>query len=164
MTQQEQLIAWLNDAYATEKAIERILHSQLADLESYPGIHLTVAAHRDESRVQAERVKRCIEALGSQVSAPKSMLGNMMAGVEALGMKMMGDRVVKMMLMNYATEHAEIALYTALASTAEALGYSEIAEVATLNLQEEQRMAEWLLEQIPQVTLNYLEMEPVMAR
>ncbi|TIS83017.1 MAG: DUF892 family protein, partial [Mesorhizobium sp.] len=59
-------------------------------------------------------------------------------------------------LASYTFEHMEIASYTILMAAAEAVGEAEIARVCEQNLREEEAMAEWLKDNLPQVTETFL--------
>ena len=64
---------------------------------------------------------------------------------------MFRDQLVKNALADYASEQLEVACYTALVSAATELGYPRIADLCKENLQEDQAMATWLLQQLPAV-------------
>jgi ferritin-like metal-binding protein YciE len=61
------------------------------------------------------------------------------------------DQLVKDALADYASEQFEIACYTALVSIATELGHHQIVKLCKQNLEEDQAMAAWLLQQLPGV-------------
>ena len=60
------------------------------------------------------------------------------------------------MLADYASEHFEIAAYTALIRAAEEAGESRIVTLLEENLREEEQMAQWLFDRIPEAVLHAL--------
>jgi len=69
------------------------------------------------------------------------------------------DEIVKNFLSDYAAEQFEIACYRSLVAAAEELGQPEIARTCEDILAEEQAMAQWLAEHIPEVTRMMLQQE-----
>lgn len=149
---QEQLIAWLNDAYSMEKGLAKNLANHAKDAEDFPEVKARTEQHIAETERHAEQVARCLALLGEKPSALKDAVGNIMGTVQGAASGMFRDELVKNVLTDYAAEHFEIAAYTSLIAAAEALGHPEIAEICTGILEEEEAMAEFLLECIPEIT------------
>ena len=55
-------------------------------------------------------------------------------------------------------------LYTALIAAANEAGDAQTAETCSIILDEEQSMADWLEEQLPQITKKYLSLEEAGAQ
>jgi len=163
MNPKEQVIAWLNDAYSMEKSIAQVLENHVRDAKDSPELQLRLEAHLQETRAQAERVQRCIEGLGGSVSSTKSFFSQMMGKIQGLGTGLASDEKLKNLLMDYSTEHFEIACYKSLIRAGELLGISDVVSVARQNLQEEERMADWLAMQIEPATAEFLQAEAVHA-
>ena len=72
-------------------------------------------------------------------------------GVESLATAPFRDELVKNALMDYASEHFEIACYRALITAAREANRPEIAKTCEEILAEEEAMAGWLYTQIPSV-------------
>ncbi|MFD6951507.1 hypothetical protein A6A08_12190 [Nocardiopsis sp. TSRI0078] len=149
MDAREQFISWLNDAYAMEKSLEETLERHAKDAEGEPEVHARITRHIDETRSQAETVKGCIESLGGSVSKVKSALSGMMGAAQGMANKPAGDTMVKNALADYAAEHFEIASYRALIESAHALGEEQIALKLTSILHQEEDMARFLEEKLP---------------
>ena len=66
------------------------------------------------------------------------------------------DEVIKNTLEDYATEHFEIASYTSLIATAQVVGDMETVRICQEILRDEESMQNWLLQQIPTVTQQFL--------
>jgi ferritin-like metal-binding protein YciE len=70
---------------------------------------------------------------------------------------MTSDEIVKGSLASYTFENMEIASYQILIAAAETAGQPAIAELCRENLQEEEEMAEWLMEHIPATTAQFMQ-------
>jgi ferritin-like metal-binding protein YciE len=76
-----------------------------------------------------------------------------------------GDEIIKSSFADYAFEHYEIAAYKSLLVLAEQLGLPQAQSSLRQSLDEEEKMAAWLLENLQELTLEYLRREEVeMAR
>lgn len=149
MSGREQLISWLNDAYAMEQALEETLERHAKDAGDDPEVHARITRHIDETRSQAEKVKGCVESLGGKVSGAKSAFGNMFGAMQGMANKPAKDTMVKNAIADYAVEHFEIACYKALIEAAQKLGEQRIADELTVILRQEEDMAAFLAEKLP---------------
>jgi len=66
------------------------------------------------------------------------------------------DEIIKGAIAGYVFENLEIATYTALRAAALAEGDAETVRVVDQILPQEQAMAEWLLNHLPQLTDDFL--------
>lgn len=146
---EQQLLAWLNDAYAMEKAQVPILENHAEDASRHPDIRKRDLKHLKETRQHAKDVARCIRHLGSKPSATKKAIGRITGAIESIATEPFDDEILKNFLMDHATEHFEIACYRALIVAANEAGHPKIAQVCEEILEEEQAMAEWLEENLP---------------
>lgn len=149
MTTRDQLITWLNDAYAMEQALEETLKQHAADAKDDVEVHGRIERHIEETRNQAATVKECLQSLGGEVSGAKSAFANVFGAMQGMVNKPMGDTMVKNAIADYAAEHFEIATYRALIDTAQKIGEEEIARKLTDILRQEQDMARFLEEKLP---------------
>lgn len=147
----DQLITWLDDAHAMESGLAGILQSHTAHFSEFPEALARVQRHVAETQQHARRLEQCLEQLGRTPSGVKSMLSSLMGTVEGATTTIFSDRLVKDVLSDYAAEQFEVACYTALVAVATRLGYTDIARLCEENLREDQAMAQWLLEQLPDV-------------
>lgn len=154
--QKETFVSWLNDAYAMEQGIVENLERQLDHFESMPEMKKSIQDHIEASKGHAEKIKVCIESLDEEVSTAKSAIGNIVGAMQGMSTALADDQMVKDAIANFATEHFEIASYTALATTARELGEDHIAEVCEEIMQDEQEMADLLERNLPLVTTSYL--------
>ncbi len=155
----DHLVAWLRDAHAMEHQAIEMLEKQASRLEHYPELQVTVRDHLAQTRRQAERVAGCLERLGAGTSGLKDRAGQLTGTAQQLSGLFASDEVVKSGIADYAFERYEIAAYQALIATAEAAGEPEIVAVCRENLREEEAMAAWLAEHLPQVARQYLTRE-----
>ena len=156
MTPKEQLIAWLNDAYSTEKALIPVLENHAKDAKDYPEIQQRDLQHAEETRRQAELVEGCIKQLGGTVSNVKSAIGTVTGTIQSVATGPFRDELIKNCLSDYAAEHFEIASYKALIAAAEHIGENGIVPTLREILREEEEMARWLDERLPMVTREVL--------
>jgi ferritin-like metal-binding protein YciE len=165
-TQQEFLVAWLNDAHATEKALTRVLENQVADTEDYPQVQARIQQHLEETRRHAELVEGCLQRMGESPSTTKDLLGNMMGFFQSLVPAAAKDDLIKHTLANAAAEHFEIASYKALILAAREVGDEETAQVCESILRDEEEMARWVDQNLPMALREVLhrEAEPQGAR
>ena len=145
-----QLAAWLDDAYSMEQGLVAILQAHADDLDrALPGSAGPIREHISETRQHAERVKQCLQILNETPSQLKSTFSGLMGSIEGRATRAFRDELVKNTLMDLASEHFEIGCYRALVAAARQLGYPEIAELCERNLRDEERMAQWLEQQVP---------------
>ena len=155
----ENLSAWLRDAHAMENQAIEILEKQANRLEHYPELRARVRSHLEESHRQAERVERCLHQLGTDTSSLKTAAGKMIGTAQQLSGLFASDEVLKSGIADYAFEHYEIASYKMLIAAADEAGEHEVRRGLEENLREEEAMAEWLDQHLPEVTRQYLHRE-----
>jgi ferritin-like metal-binding protein YciE len=155
----DNLTAWLRDAYAMENQAIEILEKQANRLEHYPELRAKVRSHLDESHRQAERVERCLHQLGTDTSGLKTALGKIVGTAQQLSGLFASDEVLKSGIADYAFEHYEIASYRMLIAAAGEAGEHQVEGILQENLREEEEMAAWLAQHLPEVTRQYLHRE-----
>lgn len=152
----EWLIQWLCDAHAMEEQAQTMLSGMLHRIENYPELSDRVSIHLSETKVQAERVRGCLEAFGEETSFMKDAAAKLFATAQIASGVFAGDEVLKGSLAGYSFEHMEIASYTMLSAAAEACNESEVTLVCQQNLREEVAMAEWLHNHLSSTTTDFL--------
>ncbi|MFW5966518.1 MAG: ferritin-like domain-containing protein [Persicimonas sp.] len=150
------LMKWLRDAHAMEKSAESILEKQVDRIEDYPEVHKKVEEHLRVTKRQAQRIEDCIEQLGGDTSVLKETVGKFMGAMQAFGASGADDEVVKASISNYSFECMEIASYKSLIAAAEAYNEPEVRQMCKEILAEEEEMANWLENNIDQVTQSFL--------
>ena len=154
--QKETYIAWLNDAHAMEVGLITMLEKQVKETEDKPEMNARIKEHLEETKRHAEMVKACVDRHGGSTSTGKDVLSQISSTVSGLGTSMMSDALVKNVHASYAAEHFEIASYKTLKAAAEALDDGETARVCTEILKDEERMADWLMGQLPTVVKDHV--------
>jgi ferritin-like metal-binding protein YciE len=148
----DQLVAWLDDAYAMESGLIPILQNHAAHF----GDHMPHAARRLEQHIvetqqHVQRLHECLRLMGAAPSSVKSTLSSMIGSVEGATTALFRDQLVKDALADYASEQFEVGCYTALVSAATELGHVDVARLCKQNLEEDRAMAAWVLQQLPAV-------------
>jgi ferritin-like metal-binding protein YciE len=152
----ENLLDWLRDAHAMEQQAEQMLKAQAGRIEHYPVVKARIEEHLQETLSQQRLLAGCIERLGGKPSAVKDVMGKVMAFGQAAGGALNSDEIVKGAIASYVFENLEIATYTALIAAAQTAGDAETARVCEQILPQEQAMAAWVLEHLPELTEEFL--------
>lgn len=150
------LISWLRDAHAMEEQAETMLKAQFERIEHYPQLKARIGDHLEETRGQAAALRACLERLGESSSSLKDAAGKLAALAQGMGGMFTSDEVVKGSIAGYTFEHMEIASYRSLVAAAEAVGDIDTADVCRGILEQEIAMADWLGENLPAVTRQFL--------
>jgi len=155
----ENYIDWVRDAHAMEQQAETML-SKVADrLEHYPVLQQRIKQHITETQGQQRLVEGVLKSLDTSRSVLKDTAGKMSAMGQAFGGMFASDEVIKGGISGYVFEHFEIASYSALIAAAEHVGDLEGARVfREIKIQEEE-MAQWLAEHMPELTKQFLSRE-----
>jgi ferritin-like metal-binding protein YciE/ElaB/YqjD/DUF883 family membrane-anchored ribosome-binding protein len=147
--EEEQLLAWLNDAYAMEKAQIPILENHAEDARRHPEVRKRDLQHLEETKQHVKDIKRCIAHLGEKPSISKKAIGRITGAMNSVATEPFEDEIMKNFLMDYAAESFEIACYRSLIVAAEEAGHPKIARVCEEILQDEEEMAEWIRDHLP---------------
>jgi ferritin-like metal-binding protein YciE len=149
MDQKQQIIVWLQDAYALEQSLIQVLRRQSAAASHQERMKARLEQHLTETRRHAEIVARQLEWLGAQPSLPKTAGGMLFGAFEGMSTGAFEDQVIKNALADYAMEHFEIGCYSALIAAADEVGWEDLARACSEILREEVAMANWLEDEIP---------------
>ena len=146
MTQQsagDVLRRYLSDAIAAEKNFENQLRAFSKETDQGP-VQQLFAQHADETKRQHERLTARLEALGGEASGFKALMANLFG----FGPKLAqighdeAEKGTQDLMIAYAVEHSEIAMYESLATAAQAAGDTLTEQLAREIQQEERRAAE----------------------
>ena len=152
-------ITGLQNAHALEAQAIQLCQRQVERLENYPEMRARLQEHLEESRRQQARVEQILQSLGTSHSTLKDIGTAIMGNMAAIGHAVMQDEVMKNTFANYAFEHFEIASYKALLTMAEAAGDTSGPRLLQQSLGEEQRMAEWLDQNLSPTVQRYMQRE-----
>lgn len=148
-------ITGLKNAHGVEHQALALIDRQLDHLASYPEISDMLRKHRAETEQQIERVDGILAGFDEKASAIKDAALGFVGNMAAIAHVFTPDEVVKNSFANHAFENFEIAAYTSLITLADAGSFASATPLLQQSLSEEQRMANWVLDNIPATTLKY---------
>ena len=149
-------VTGLQNAHAVENQALAMLDRQVERLVRYPEVIDRLRSHRLETEVQIRRLDEMLSEFNSSSSGWKDMALNFMGNMAALGNVMAADEILKDQIINYAFENFEIASYRSLIALAEAGEFASAAGLLRETLREEEAMAAWVLDTLPELTLKYV--------
>lgn len=149
-------VTGLQNAHAVENQGLALIDRQLDRLTRYPEICQRLRSHRAETEAQIRRLDEILGSLNERGSGWKDMALNFMGNMAALGNAFARDEVLNDQLVNYAFESFEVASYRSLIAIAEAAGFASAAPLLRETLREEEAMAAWVLDTLPELTLKYV--------
>jgi ferritin-like metal-binding protein YciE len=141
---------YLQDALAAEQHFENQLRSFAKESDQGP-VQQLFAQHADETRSQCQRLEARLRELGGSPSGLKSFFANMFGFAPKTAQ--MGheeaEKSTQDLMMAYAVENSEVAMYESLAVAASAAGDTQTERLAREIQQEERRAAERVWDLIP---------------
>lgn len=153
---EERLLAWLNDAYALEKAQIPILENHAADAENQPHVRNKDLEHLERTKQHVKLVRKCIKLLGRKPSKAKDTIGRITGAVNSLSTEPFDDEVVRNFLADFASENLEVASYQAIIVVARDTGHEKIARICEEILDDEEEMVDWLRANLPRAVRDTL--------
>ena len=149
----------VQNLHALEKEARQLLQRQIERSQNYPEVEQMLRKHLDETNAQEERLDRILDALGSNRSVLKDIVTQLMGNLGAIAHAPAGDEILKNTFANNAFENYEIAAYKSLIAMAEAAGQTQHIAALRQSLQEEERMAQWIADNVETLTRKYLQRE-----
>ena len=148
---------YLQDAIAAENTFESQLRGMAKEGDD-PTEHALFQQHAEETRSQIDRLTARLAALGESPSTMKSFMAHMFAFAPKTAQigHDEAERVTQNLMMAYAVEHSEIAMYESLATVAAAAGDQITASLAREIQTEEMRTAEKIWAMIPSAATTSL--------
>jgi len=134
---------YLEDAIAAEKSFETQLEG-FAKEASLPEVQRMFQQHARETRTQYELLTSRLEALGGSTSSIKSFFAHLFNSAPKMAQAGHDDeeRTTQDLMMAFAVENAEVAMYEALFIAAETAGDNETATLARRIQAQEQETAD----------------------
>jgi len=148
-------ITGLQNAHAVENQALALIDRQLDRLVRYPEVADRLRLHRRETQQQIVRLEDILRSLGERHSSLKDMALNMVGNMAALSHVLAPDEILKNSFVNFAFEHFEIASYRSLLALADAGALPTAGALIEETLREEEAMAAWIGERLPELTLKY---------
>jgi ferritin-like metal-binding protein YciE len=155
----DHLVEWLRDAHAMEVGTLDDLESLAGRIEKYPQLKARIEQHAQETRGQEQRLKQLLESMNESTSAVKQGVTRLSGLLQAAVGAVFTDEMLKNAIAAYGFENFEIANYRALITTAEQAGETRAVSVLQQNLREEEEMARWLEQHLPEITRQFLQLE-----
>ena len=151
MTKESVYLDWLRDAHAVEKHAESLLQALATRLEGYPLVKARVDQYLEHTREQQQQVKEVLKRYDCNWSALKDALGRMSVVGQAASDMLRDEEGVRIAVSAYVFCNYKVATYTTLLTAAQQA--EDIAGVQVIQhiLQQEKQMADWLLQQLPDV-------------
>jgi ferritin-like metal-binding protein YciE len=146
---------YLEDAIAAERSFETQLQGFAKEGDDSAAQTL-FHQHAAETRTQHERLTARLEALGGSPSGTKSLLAHIFGlspKTAQIGHEK-EERTTQNLMMAYAVENSEVAMYEALSAVAEAAGDTETAALARSIQQQEKATAEKVWKLLPSAALT----------
>jgi len=162
-TARERLSEWLRDAHAAEQQAHTMLTGVARRLPNYPEFSTGLQQHGERSGRQAEQLRTCLSQLSESPSVVKNLVGQLTAIGQTLSGLIVGDEVIKAALATSTFAHMEVTSYRILVAAAQTAGETMVAETCELLLAEEVEFADWLDQQLPSLTSEYLHREETPA-
>ncbi len=157
-------VTGLRNAHALENEALSIMNRQIERLEDYPDMLARLRQHHRETETQQKRIEQILEQLDEDHSSFKDAAASVMGSMAALGHTVSGDEVLKNTFADLAFESYEIASYTSLITLAKAGGFNAAVPLLEETLREENAMAAWIGENVPNVTQRYIALEEAGGR
>lgn len=155
-TKRDDLISWLRDAHAMEAAHVDNLNRLIGFSDEYPQLKTQLQSHLELSKGQCDEIERELKRLGTDTSTLKDWGMKLVGWIEPLASRVTRDSMVKNCLAAHAYEGLEIAAYRSILGAAEELGMTELRTMCERFIREEQEMANFLFEHLPEITRQYL--------
>jgi ferritin-like metal-binding protein YciE len=162
-TARDIFLVGLRNAHAMEVQARELMERQSERLSDYPEVQARAQTHLRETEGQLNRLEQCLSSMGESSSTLKDTTQSVMGNMMALGHSMAGDEILKNTFANNAFEHFEIAAYKSLLTLCGPAGADSARALLEQSLKEEEAMAAWVDDNIPIVTLAYLDRERAAA-
>jgi ferritin-like metal-binding protein YciE len=148
----------LRNAHALEQQATQLMERQIERYERYPEVTQMLRQHLRETEQQIARLEELMHGMGTDRSAIKDWVTSIMGNLAAIGHTIMPDEILKNTFANHAFENFEVASYTSLIAMAEATGQSGHVPTLRQSLGEEERMAAWIRDNTPAITVKFLQL------
>lgn len=151
-------ITGLKNAHGVEHQALALIDRQLDHLADYPEISDMLRKHRAETEQQIRRVDEILAGFNETPSGLKDFALSVSGNMAAIAHVFAPDEVIKNSFANHAFENFEAAAYTSLITLADAGSFTSATPLLQQSLTEEQRMAAWVLDNIPATTMKYVQL------
>jgi ferritin-like metal-binding protein YciE len=154
-TARDLLVVGLRNAHSMEVQARELMERQSERSGDFPEVQQQLKRHLVESREHIRRLEECLRQCGESESTFKDVAQSVLGNMAAMAHASAGDEILKNSFANNAFEHYEVAAYKSLLALAEHAGVA-FSDLLRANLREDQAMADWVDEHVPEITLQFL--------
>jgi ferritin-like metal-binding protein YciE len=158
-----QLIKYLEDVYVLESHLVQVLNDHARDAQNEPMIRQKIEQHLHETELHRDRIEQRLNALGAGKPGFKATVSNIIGQMIGSIAGSRTNTLAKNARDDYTSEQLEMASYVELITVAQAVGDNDTVRTAQLNLRDEVEMQQWLLQNLPEITLKGLQQEGVQV-
>jgi len=151
----ELFVTGVRNAHAVEKQALSIMTPQVERIVNYPEVADRLRLHIEETHGHITRLDELLASFDTSASTLKDTALSMSGGMAAIVHSVAGDEILKNSYANYAFEHFEIAAYKSLLTLADDAGFAQATKALRQSLAEEEAMAAWIDQSLPDVTRRY---------
>jgi ferritin-like metal-binding protein YciE len=154
-TARDLLVVGLRNAHSMEMQARELMERQSERTRDFPEVQEQLKRHLVESREHIRRLDECLRQCGESESTLKDVAQSVLGNMAAMAHASAGDEILKNTFANNAFEHYEVAAYKSLLTLCERAG-AAFSDLLRANLREDQAMADWVDEHVPDITLQFL--------
>jgi ferritin-like metal-binding protein YciE len=129
---------YLQDAIAAEKSFETQLRAFAQASREETDVRQLFEQHADETRSQHQALTERLQELGGSPSGAKSTLAHMFHVAPTVDGEKRGEKITQNLMIAFAVENSEVAMYESLATVASAAGDGP-TEVLARRIQNQER-------------------------
>ncbi|HZZ99580.1 MAG TPA: DUF892 family protein, partial [Candidatus Paceibacterota bacterium] len=148
-TADEVLETWLNHAHSMEEAIVKVLEAHRKDADGQPEVVAKIEEHLEKTRHHVQLVTARMKELDFEVSRTKKAIAQAAGSMRGFTTGQPSEKLIKNSIDEYSTEYMEIGVYQTIKAVAEGLDDALTVEMCDTIIPEEQEMADWLEENLP---------------
>jgi ferritin-like metal-binding protein YciE len=164
MNAHDEIIEWLQDAYAMERSMELTLDKMSKNGSLPSECRIAASIHLTETKQHTLMLESLLRSLGSEASSLKTGLGIMTEVMKDFDAVLSHDQRIKELLTIYSMEHLEIICYQTLASAAAIAGLPQVVITCRQIMIDEEKMAETIRKILPDAIKEYFSGMVEMAR
>lgn len=155
-SKQDIVLEWLRDAHSKGQQARDLYEKQADRQRNYPEVQKRFNEYVEQSKRHQRMLEGAIERLGGKTSVLKDIGGKVMAWGQSLSGLPMSDEVVKGVMFCYTFQQMGIAAFRVLIVAAEEAGDHETKAICEDIMREDQAMADWIYQNIPDITRAYM--------
>jgi ferritin-like metal-binding protein YciE len=144
-------ITWVQNIYALETSLAETYEKRAGGNETLLEIRRKLKQHAKQTADRLPLIQEILESHDEQVSRVKSTIGLITGHVDTVSTKPFAGNLAITIAVDYASEAFEVATFKGLITAAQIVGDTKSIKNYETFLREDQRMAEWLLQNMNHV-------------